>query len=49
MLQHNGRNSSNLGTAYEGTGNELCGGEVHSTDWAEQLFKIVEYEVFVVE
>ena len=39
---------SHLGSTYEGTGNELCGGETYKTYKDYHEFQIKEYEVFLV-
>ena len=44
-----GTTYSELGSAFEGTGNELCGGVLKKTDIAQHQFDFTEYEVFVVE
>jgi len=50
VIQQNGgtRNYSAIGNTYEGTGNELCGGDTHKTNMAQHVFKLNEYEVFAV-
>ena len=40
---------SHLGVTYEGTGNVLCGGDTDKTNKADHTFKVVDYEVFVLE
>lgn len=40
---------SELGSGYQGTGNELCGGDTKDTNMKQHDFEFIEYEVFAVE